>query len=97
MFDVVRGVLEGVLDPALLGVLVGAKLKVGTGVGAMRIGTCVDPGLGDDAMEVAKGDEVLACSVFIGGEGVENLLLIGDEMSYEVSVLQMGKYSHCLF
>jgi len=54
---------------------------IALGVVAERIGTCVDGRLGDNAIEGSGGMKVLSCSIWFGSEGVDDLILIGDEMA----------------
>jgi hypothetical protein len=84
VFDGVGGLLQqfgGLAFSALLDALVGVELGVGARVHAIRIGARVDAGLGDDTPEVVEGLEVLGGGVLVMGEGVENVVFIGDEAS----------------
>jgi len=81
VFYGIGSVLELILH--LLGSLLAELLfvisAIALGVVAKWIWMCVDGGLGDDAIEGLGGMEVLACSVWFGSEGIDNLILVGDE------------------
>ena len=83
IFNGVGSILELILH--LLGCLLTELFSIvgviALGVVAERIGTCVDGGLGDNAIEGLGGMEVLAYSVWFGSEGVDDLILIGDEVA----------------
>ena len=48
---------------------------------SVRVGACIDGRLGDDAVEVSDGVEEVAGSGGLGSEGVEDLILVGNESS----------------
>ena len=86
--------LVGVLDDALSGAALLGSLAdtlgeieaVGTVVSSEGIRACIDSGLGDDAIKGTEGAKVLACGIGFGSEGVEDLILVGDKTSYEISL-----------
>ena len=83
VFYGVHSILELILH--LLGCLLTELFSIvgviALGIVAERIGTCVDGRLGDNAIEGLGGMEVLAYSVWFGSEGVDDLILIGDEVA----------------
>jgi len=81
VFYGVSGVLKLVLH--LLGSLLMDLLSVvgavALGVIVEGVGTCIDGRLGDDTIKGSGGMKVLACSIWFGSEGVDDLIFIGDE------------------